>query len=83
VGRALSLSLAAHAAFLVSFLLLSSSRQPLPSPPVVRPVRLVTYLEPAAAPRPRAAAVAVTAPAPAPAPAPAADGLSGDSSPGR
>jgi len=57
VGRALSLSLAAHAAFVLSFLLLSATRQPLIIPQIVRPVRLVTYLEPLAAPRPRAAIV--------------------------
>ena len=56
MGRALSWSLAAHAAFIISFLLLSATRQPLTIPQIARPVRLVTYLEPAAAPRPRAAA---------------------------
>ena len=56
MGRALSWSLAAHAAFIISFLLLSATRQPLTIPQVARPVRLVTYLEPAAAPRQRAAA---------------------------
>jgi TonB family protein len=55
VGRALSWSLAGHLAFIVSFLLLSATRQPLTIPQVVRPVRLVAYLEPAAAPRPREA----------------------------
>ena len=59
MGRALSWSLAAHAAFIISFLLLSATRQPLTIPQIVRPVRLVTYLEPAAAPRPRAAAPAI------------------------
>lgn len=47
MGRALSWSLAAHAAFIISFLLLSATRQPLTLPQIVRPVRLVTYLEPA------------------------------------
>ncbi len=56
MGRALSWSLAAHAAFIISFLLLSATRQPLTIPQIARPVRLVTYLEPAAVPRPRAAA---------------------------
>jgi protein TonB len=65
VGRALSLSLAAHAAFVLSFLLLSATRQPLVVPQVARPVRLVTYLEPAAAPRPRGAAVTQPREAPA------------------
>jgi periplasmic protein TonB len=65
VGRALSLSLAAHAAFVLSFLLLSATRQPLMVPQVARPVRLVTYLEPAAAPRPRSAAVPEPREAPA------------------
>jgi protein TonB len=51
VGRALSWSLAAHAAFIISFLLLSATRQPLTIPQIARPVRLVTYLEPRAAPR--------------------------------
>ena len=55
VGRALSWSLAAHAAFIISFLLLSATRQPLTIPQIARPVRLVTYLEPVAAPRQRAA----------------------------
>jgi TonB family protein len=42
--------------------LLSATRQPLTIPQIARPVRLVTYLEPAAAPRPRATApVAVEA----------------------
>jgi len=71
VGRALSWSLAAHAAFIISFLLLSTTRQPLTIPHIARPVRLVTYLEPAAAPRQRAAAAVVpetarAAPLPAP-----------------
>jgi protein TonB len=57
VGRSVSLSLAAHAAFILAFLLLSATRQPLVVPQAARPVRLVTYLEPAAAPRPRAAVV--------------------------
>ena len=70
MGRALSWSLAAHAGFIVLFLLLSATRQPLTLPQVARPVRLVTYLEPAAAPRQRAAApanpvVARTLPVPA------------------
>jgi len=56
VGRALSWSLAAHAAFIISFLLLSATRQPLTIPQIARPVRLVTYLEPAAAPRQRTTA---------------------------
>ena len=56
MGRALSWSFAAHAGFIVLFLLLSATRQPLLIPQVARPVRLVTYLEPAAAPRQRAAA---------------------------
>ena len=55
MGRAFSWSLAAHLVFIVSFLLLSATRQPLTVPQIVRPVRLVTYLEPAAAPRQRAA----------------------------
>ena len=54
MGRALSWSLAAHAGFIFLFLLLSSTRQPLTIPQIARPVRLVTYLEPAAAPRQRA-----------------------------
>ena len=54
MGRALSWSLAAHAAFIISFLLLSATRQPLTIPQIARPVRLVTYLEPVAAPRQRA-----------------------------
>lgn len=61
MGRALSWSLAAHAAFIISFLLLSKTRQPLTIPQIARPVRLVTYLEPAAAPRQRAAAPVDTA----------------------
>lgn len=70
MGRALSLSLAAHLVFIVSFLLLSATRKPLTLPQVARPVRLVTYLEPTAAPRQRAAApVAAEVPRPAPAPA--------------
>ena len=80
MGRALSWSLAAHAAFIVSFLLLSATRQPLTIPQVVRPVRLVTYLEPAAAPRQRAAApvaaerrVPLPLPAGPPGPQPPAD----------
>ncbi len=73
MGRALSWSLAAHAAFIISFLLLSATRQPLTIPQVARPVRLVTYLEPAAASRPRAAAPVAPATARAvPVPAPAA-----------
>jgi TonB family protein len=87
VGRALSWSLAAHAVFIISFLLLSATRHPLTIPQVARPVRLVTYLEPAAAPRQRPSApVAPEAartvpvppepslpqPPPAPIPAPAA-----------
>jgi len=63
VGRAFAWSLAAHAAFIISFLLLSTTRQTLTLPQVARPVRLVTYLEPAAAPRQRAS-VPVTAAAP-------------------
>jgi len=70
VGRALSWSLAAHAAFIISFLLLSASRQPLTIPQVVRPVRLVTYLEPAAAPR-QTASVPVNPEAARAAPVPA------------
>ena len=61
MGRALSWSLAAHAAFIVSFLLLSATRQPLTIPQIARPVRLVTYLEPAAAPRQRASVPVDTA----------------------
>lgn len=57
MGRALSLSCAAHAAIILSFLLLSATRQPLVVPQIIRPVRLVTYLEPAAAPRKPAAVV--------------------------
>jgi TonB family protein len=81
----LSWSLAAHAGFIALFLLLSATRQPLMIPQVARPVRLVTYLEPAAAPRLRAAVTATpeaarTVPVPsgpqvaptAPIPAPAA-----------
>ena len=56
MGRALSWSLAAHAAFIISFLLLSATRQPLTIPQIARPVRLVTYLEPVAPPRQRASA---------------------------
>jgi len=55
VGRALSWSLAAHAGFVALFLLFSATRQPLTIPQVARPVRMITYLEPAAAPRQRAA----------------------------
>lgn len=62
MGRALSWSLAAHAAFIVTFLLLSATRQPLTILQVARPVRLVTYLEPAAAPRQRPAARATPVP---------------------
>ena len=57
MGRALSWSLAAHAAFIISFLLLSATRQPLTIPQIVRPVRLVTYLEPGAAPRQKTSAL--------------------------
>jgi TonB family protein len=67
VGRALSFSIVAHLAFVLSFLLLSSARKPLVIPQVARPVRLVTYLEPAAAPRPRTAAPVVADPRLAPA----------------
>ena len=57
------------------FLLLSATRQPLTIPQAARPVRLVTYLEPAAAPRQRAAApvspeTARAVPVPAAQPAP-------------
>lgn len=70
MGRALSWSLAAHAAFIISFLLLSATRQPLTIPQIARSVRLVTYLEPAAAPRQRVAApVKPEEPRAAPAPA--------------
>lgn len=70
MGRALSWSLAAHAAFIVAFLLLSATRQPLTIPRIAQPVRLVTYLEPVADPRQRATAPVDTAAArPAPAPA--------------
>ena len=55
MGRAVSLSLAAHAVFIIWFLLVSAARQPLLAPQVARPVRLVTYLEPPAAPRARVA----------------------------
>ncbi|MHB8836789.1 MAG: TonB family protein [Candidatus Methylomirabilia bacterium] len=61
MGRAFSWSLAAHAAFIISFLLLSATRQPLIIQQSARPVRLVTYLEPSAAPRPRAPAPVDTA----------------------
>ncbi len=75
MGRAFSWSLAAHAAFVISFLLLSATRQPLTIPQIVRPVRLVTYLEPAAAPRQRVPAPVATEAAravPAPVKPPAA-----------
>lgn len=75
MGRAFSWSLAVHAAFIISFLLLSATRQPLTIPQIARPVRLVTYLEPVAAPRQRAAAPVVpaaTRAAPVPAPTAAA-----------
>jgi TonB family protein len=62
VGRALSWSLAMHAAFIISFLLLSATRQPLTIFQIARPVRLVTYLEPAAAPRQSATVRAAPAP---------------------
>jgi TonB family protein len=71
VGRALSFSLVAHAAFILSFLLLSATRHVLPVAPVVRPVRLVTYLEPGGAPRARAAGAAPVARAPSPIAVPA------------
>jgi TonB family protein len=58
VGRALSLSFIAHAAFALSFLLLSATRKPLVIPQAARPVRLVTYLEPLTASRPQARTVA-------------------------
>jgi TonB family protein len=67
VGRALSLSVVAHLAFVLSFLLLSATRKPLVIPQAARPVRLVTYLEPAAAPRPRTAAPFAAEPRQAPA----------------
>lgn len=70
MGRALSWSLAAHLAFIISFLLLSATRQPLSIPQIARPVRLVAYLEPAAAPPQRATPpIAPKAPPAAPAPA--------------
>lgn len=62
MGRAFSWSLAAHAAFIISLLLLSATRQPMTIPQTVRPVRLVTYLEPAPIHRPRA--VSPVSPAP-------------------
>lgn len=71
MGRALSFSLVAHAAFILSFLLLSATRHVLPVAPVVRPVRLVTYLEPGGAPRARAAGAAPVARAPSPIAVPA------------
>lgn len=74
MGRALSWSLAGHAGFVIVFLLLSANRQPLTIPQIARPVRLVTYLEPAAAPRqriPAPAAARIPQPAVASTPAPA------------
>jgi TonB family protein len=68
VGRALSWSLAGHAAFIISFLLLSATRQPLKMPQVARPVRLVTYLDPAPAPRQKVPAPVETAARVAPPP---------------
>jgi len=67
MGRALSLSLVAHLAFVLSFLLFSATRKPLVIPQIARPVRLVTYLEPAAAPRPKGPAPVITEPRQAPA----------------
>lgn len=73
MGRAFSWSLAAHAAFIISFLLLSTTRQTLTLPQIARPVRLVTYLEPTAAPRQRSSVpVAAEAPRAAATPAPPA-----------
>ena len=63
MGRALSWSLAAHAVFIVSFLLLSATRKPLTIIQAARPVRLVTYLEPSPAPRQRVSAPVVPEPA--------------------
>ncbi len=60
MGRAFSLSLVAHAAFLISFLLLSATRQPLKIPEIPRPVRLVTYLEPTPAAQQRSRAQPVS-----------------------
>lgn len=73
MGRAFSFSLIAHAVFVLSFLLLSSTRTPLVIPRPARPVRLVTYLEPPPAPprTVRAAPVSVAPSPPAP-PAPRA-----------
>lgn len=62
MGRALSWSLAAHAAFIISFLLLSATRQPVTIPQVARPVRLVTYLEPTAVPRQRSGPIPAVRP---------------------
>lgn len=69
MGRALSLSLAGHLTLIITFLLLSATRQPLRIPEVVRPVRLVTYLDTppparARAPRPVDAPSAPAAAAP-------------------
>jgi len=68
VYRALSASLAAHAALIVVLLALSATRHPTRVPEIVRPVRLVTYLEPPPAAPARSRAPRPVAPAPAPAP---------------
>lgn len=66
--RALSLSLAAHAALIAALLALSATRPTLRLPEVVRPVRLLASLEPPAPAAPRARAARPVEPAPAPAP---------------
>ena len=50
MGRAFTLSLTGHAALILSFLLLSATRQPIRIVEPVRPIRLVTYIDPPAAP---------------------------------
>ncbi|HEY5998506.1 MAG TPA: hypothetical protein VI078_04295, partial [bacterium] len=69
VHRDLSFSLAGHLALLLALLAVSATRHPVRIPEVVRPVRLVTSLEPprpaGSAPRPGRPAVQAP-PAPAP-----------------
>jgi TonB family protein len=73
VLRAISFSLAGHAALVLALLLLAATRPPLRIAEVVRPVRLVASIEaPAARPAPRPARVAEPPQARVPAPEPAA-----------
>jgi TonB family protein len=75
-GRALSLSLAGHAALILAFLLLSATRQPARIAEIVRPIRLIASIEsrPATVPRPRTARPVESAAAqPAPGSAPRAE----------